>query len=54
MDQLTDIAAFVRVVEHGSFTAAADSLEVSKAVVSKYISRLEQRLGARLLHRTTR
>jgi DNA-binding transcriptional LysR family regulator len=54
MENLADIAVFVRVVERGSFTAAADSLEVSKAVVSKYVSRLEQRLGARLLHRTTR
>jgi DNA-binding transcriptional LysR family regulator len=54
MDRLADIAVFSRVVELGSFTRAADALEVSKAVVSKYVSRLEQRLGARLLHRTTR
>src|SRR4249920_685780 len=54
MDSLTDVAVFVRVVERGSFTRAADELELSRAVVSKYLSRLEERLGARLLHRTTR
>lgn len=54
MENLTDLAVFVRVVELGSFTAAAGSLEISKAVVSKYVDRLERRLGARLLHRTTR
>jgi DNA-binding transcriptional LysR family regulator len=45
---------FVRVVERGSFTLAADDLSLSRAVVSKYVSRLEERLGARLMHRTTR
>jgi DNA-binding transcriptional LysR family regulator len=54
MEKLADLAVFVRVVELGSFTRAADALEISKAVVSKYVNRLEQRLGARLLHRTTR
>jgi DNA-binding transcriptional LysR family regulator len=54
LDALTDIAVFVRVVERGSFTLAADDLALSRAVVSKYLSRLEDRLGARLLHRTTR
>ena len=54
MDNLTDVAVFVRVVERGSFTLAADDLNLSRAVVSKYLSRLEERLGARLLHRTTR
>ena len=54
MDALTDIAVFVRVVERGSFTLAADDLDLSRAVVSKYLSRLEERLGARLLNRTTR
>ena len=54
MDALADVAVFVRVVERGSFTLAADELEISRAVVSKYVSRLEERLGARLLHRTTR
>lgn len=54
MNNLSDIATFVSVVEQGSFTAAADHLEMSKAVVSKYISRLESRLGSRLFNRTTR
>jgi DNA-binding transcriptional LysR family regulator len=54
MENLTDLAVFVRVVELGSFTAAANALEISKAAVSKYVYRLEQRLSARLLHRTTR
>jgi DNA-binding transcriptional LysR family regulator len=51
---LSDIAVFVRIVERGSFTAAAADLEMSKAAVSKYLSRLESSLGGRLLNRTTR
>lgn len=54
MNPLSDIAVFVEVVERGSFTAAADALEISKAAASKYVARLEKRLGSRLLHRTTR
>lgn len=54
MEPLSDIAVFVRVVEKGGFTAAAGALELSKGAVSKYVSRLEARLGARLLNRTTR
>jgi DNA-binding transcriptional LysR family regulator len=54
MENLTDIAIFVRVVECGSFTKAADQLELSRAAISKYLSRLEERLGVRLLNRTTR
>ena len=54
MENLADIAVFVRVVERGSFTVAAGDLRLSRAVVSKYLSRLEERLGARLLNRTTR
>lgn len=41
-------------VEHGSFTAAADALGVSTSFVSRQVRQLEQRLRARLLHRTTR
>jgi DNA-binding transcriptional LysR family regulator len=54
MQSLTDIAIFVKVVELSSFTAAADALEMSQPVVSKSITRLEEKLGARLLNRTTR
>jgi len=51
---LSDIAAFVCVVQTGSFTAAAEQLNTSKSVISKYITRLEDRLGVKLLARTTR
>lgn len=44
----------VKVVEEGSFSAAAKAMGVSKGHVSQRISRLEDRLGVRLLHRTTR
>lgn len=54
MENLGDIAVFVQVVESGSFTAAAERLDLSKSVISKYVTRLEDRLGARLLNRTTR
>lgn len=53
-EPVSDIAVFCRVVEVGSFTATAEALELSKGAVSKYVSRLEARLGARLLNRTTR
>jgi len=49
-----DTLMFVRVVEKGSFTAAAQSLGVPKATLSRKITELEQRLGTRLLKRTTR
>lgn len=54
MDSLSDVAVFVTVVEAGSFAQAAERLKLSRSVVSKYVSRLEDRLGARLLNRTTR
>ena len=47
-------AIFACVVEHRSFSAAADAIGVSKATVSKAISRLEAHLGASLFHRTSR
>lgn len=54
MDRLTATRVFVEVVERGSQTAAADALEMSRAMVSRYLGELETWVGARLLHRTTR
>ena len=54
LDDLVSMAMFARVVEAKSFTAAAASLAVSKSVVSKRVAALEDGLGTRLLHRTTR
>ena len=54
VDLLSSMATFAKVVEAKSFTAAAIELAMSKSAVSKHISRLEDRLGARLLNRTTR
>lgn len=54
MEQLLDLAAFAKVVEHNSFSGAATALRLSKSAVSKQVARLEQRLGAQLLQRTTR
>jgi DNA-binding transcriptional LysR family regulator len=45
---------FLAVARHGSFSAAADELGLSKAMISRHVSRLESRLGVRLLNRTTR
>lgn len=54
MPDLSQLELFTRVVETGSFTAAAAQLGVSKSFVSRQLGALEDRLGARLLHRTTR
>jgi DNA-binding transcriptional LysR family regulator len=54
MDQLLAIRAFARVVEAGSFTRAADSLDMPKATLSKLVQELEGHLSVRLLQRTTR
>jgi DNA-binding transcriptional LysR family regulator len=54
MDPLDGIAAFARVVDSGSFSAAARRLNVSKSAISAHVQRLEERLGVRLLNRTTR
>jgi DNA-binding transcriptional LysR family regulator len=54
MDRLTSLTAFVRVVDSGGFSAAGRKLNMSTTMVSNHIQSLEDRLGARLLHRTTR
>ncbi len=54
MDRFRELSAFVAVVEQGSFVAAAEALQVTKAAVSRAVLDLEVRLGARLLQRTTR
>ena len=54
MDRLTSLTAFVRVVESGGFSAAARHLDMSTTMVSNHVQSLEDRLGARLLNRTTR
>lgn len=54
MDRFQEMQVFVRIAERGSFTQAADDLQLPRATVSNLIQRLEARLGVRLLERTTR
>jgi DNA-binding transcriptional LysR family regulator len=54
MDSLNAMEVFVRVVQSGSFSEAARALSLTPSAVSKQVSRLEDRLGARLINRTTR
>ena len=54
MDRLTSLTAFVRVVDTGGFSAAGRRLNMSTTMVSNHVQSLEDRLGARLLNRTTR
>ena len=54
MDTLTSMKVFTTVVDAGSFAAAAERLDISRAMASKYVAQLEEQLGTRLLHRTTR
>lgn len=54
MDPASDIAIFVRVVDRGSFAAAAQDVGLTASGLSRAVTRLEDRLGVRLLHRTTR
>lgn len=53
-DRLNGIDVFAQVVEAGSFSLAAERLHLTRSAVAKTIARLEQRLGTRLFHRTTR
>jgi DNA-binding transcriptional LysR family regulator len=54
MDAAADLRAFVRVMERGSFSSAAKDLGLTPSAVSKLVARLEDRLGVRLLTRSTR
>jgi DNA-binding transcriptional LysR family regulator len=54
MDKLRAMQLFVRLADLGSFTRVAEYANTSKSMVSKEIGRLEDALGARLLHRATR
>lgn len=54
IDSLAELRAFSRVVETGGFSAAARTLQLSTAMVSKHVASLENRLGVRLLDRNTR
>ena len=54
MSSFAAMRVFARVVERASFAAAADDLGITPSAVSKVVTRLEDRLGVRLLHRTTR
>lgn len=54
MDRLTAIQVFVEVADRGSLTQAAETLDMSTAMVSRYLTAVEGWLGARLFHRTTR
>jgi len=54
MDRLTSMRVFLRVIDEGGFAAAARALDMSPAVVTRLVADLEDHLGTRLLHRTTR
>ena len=54
MQDLNDLAWFVQVVDHGGFAAAGRALDQPKSKLSRRIAQLEERLGVRLIQRTTR
>ena len=54
MDRITTMTTFAKVVDHSSFTAAAEELGISRALVSRHITDLETYFGVRLINRTTR
>ena len=53
MDRIQDIRLFIRIVDLGSFSKAAQEVGIGQPAATKQINRMEQQLGARLLHRTT-
>ena len=54
MDRLLSMRVFQKVVDEGGFAAAARALNMSPAVVTRLVADLEEHLGTRLLHRSTR
>ena len=54
MDRITAAKVFVAITERGSMIAAADALDMSRAMVTRYLAEMEEWAGARLLHRSTR
>ncbi|MEO1000164.1 MAG: LysR family transcriptional regulator, partial [Pseudomonadota bacterium] len=54
MDRFSELRAYAAVVEAGGFSAAARALGTSRSSVNRLVIALEERLGAQLLHRTTR
>src|SRR4051812_22692670 len=54
MDRITAAKVFVVIAERGSMTAAADTLDMSRAMVTRYLAQMEQWAEARLFHRSTR
>ena len=54
LDRVTGMQVFVRVAAQGSFSAAARALSLSQTMVTKHVAALEERLGVKLLHRSTR
>ena len=54
MDRVAAVALYIRIVETGSFSKAASEFGVTQPTATKAVAAMEQRLGARLLHRTTR
>jgi DNA-binding transcriptional LysR family regulator len=54
MDQLVSMAVFIKAADSGSFSAAADALGMSSQMAGKHVGSLEERLGVKLLNRTTR
>ncbi|NVM77937.1 DNA-binding transcriptional LysR family regulator [Duganella sp. SG902] len=54
MDRITAARVFVTIAERGSMIAAADTLDMSRAMVTRYLAEMEEWAGARLLHRSTR